>query len=254
MNPSTRSVAAMATIVAFGIALAGYFIGKGPSNFRSANRTATVKGLADREVVADFVIWTLNLRRAGADVTTTQNDIKRDRDVVIDFLLKQGLTEAEIERVPITTQDKQASQYALDTTRRNEGAGSFRYVASAAIIVRSAKVDNVRNALGAMDTLTQAGVLLAGARDDGRGNVVYRYTKFNELRLELIADATKNARASAEKFAADSSKKVGAIRSAQQGLIQIFGEEGQDEANGYTVTSYRKKVRVVNTIEFDLID
>lgn len=254
MNPSTRSVAAMAVIVALGIAISGYFIGKGPSNFKLSTRTATVKGLADREVVADFVIWTLNLRRAGADVTTTQNDIKRDRDLVLDFLLKQGISESEIERAPIATQDKQASQYAVEAPRRGDGAAPLRYVASAGIVVRTAKVNNVRNALGAMDTLIQAGVLLSGAREDGRANVVYRFTKFNELRPELIADATKNARASAEKFAADSGKKVGSIRSAQQGLIQIFGEDGQDEANGYTQTSFRKKVRVVNTIEFDLVD
>ncbi len=250
-NSTTRTAIIIAALMALAVLGAGYFIGAGPAKFKVATRTVTVKGLADKEVVADFIIWTLNMRRAGADIATVQTEIKRDRDRLIQFLSKQGLVEAEFERVPISIQDKQAVQYPVAGSAKDT---SSRYIASATVIIRSAKVDVVRTAFGATDELMQAGILLTGGRDDGRSNLVYRFTKFNELRPELIADATKNARSSAEKFAADSNKKVGAIRSAQQGLIQIFGEEGQDEAGGYTTTSYRKKIRVVNTIGFDLID
>jgi uncharacterized protein len=180
-------------------------------------------------------------------VTRVQAELKRDRDAVVAFLTKHEIPEADIERTPISTQDKFASQFGGQPKNANS-----RYVASTSVIVRSSKVDVVRTALGSMDELMQAGVLLASGREDGRPNVVYRYTKFNDLRPELIADATKNARVSAEKFAADSGKTVGSIRTAQQGLIQIFSEEGIDEANAYTSSSYRKKIRVVNTIEFDL--
>lgn len=234
------------SIVAIGLATAGYFVGKGASNFKGNQRTATVKGLADREVVSDFVIWTLGLRRAGSNVAQVQKDLSRDRDAVIAFLNKHGVADSDIERVPTSTQDKFAWNYMQPKD------ASARYVASANVIVRTGKVDIVRTALGSMDELIQAGVLLSAGRDDGRASVIYRYTKFNDLRPELIADATKNARASAAKFAADSGRSVGAIRTAQQGLIQIFSEEGTDESAGYGASSYRKKIRVVNTIEFDL--
>ena len=238
-------------IMAVAILGAGYFIGGGPAKFKTATRTVTVKGLADKEVVADFVIWTLSMRRANRDIGAAQREIKADRDRLIAFLIKKGFAEEELERVPISIQDKQATQYSGPNTIKDDSA---RYVASATVVVRSAKVGVARIAFGGMDELMQTGILLAVGRDDGRSNLVYRYTKFNELRPSLIADATKNARLSAEKFASDSNKRVGAIRSAQQGLIQIFGEEGQDEAGGYVATSYRKKIRVVNTIEFDLVD
>lgn len=245
--------AAILIVAILGVAIlgAGYFIGNGPAKFKTATRTVTVKGLADREVVSDFVIWTLQLRRAGGDVTAPQVALKRDRDRLIQFLNKQGIVDAEIERVPISSQDRQATHYAVVTTPKDSAT---RYIASATLVVRSTKVDVVRSALGQMDELMLEGLTVSGGREDGRSNVVYRYTKFNDLRPELISDATKNARASAERFAADSAKKVGAIRSAQQGLIQIFGEEGNDEGSGFVSTSYRKKTRVVNTIEFDLVD
>lgn len=250
-DTSPRPTLLIALILGAAILGAGYFIGAGPAKFKMATRTVTVKGLADREVVSDFVIWTLQLRRAGADVAAPQTALKRDRDRLIQFLNKQGIADAEIERVPISSQDKQATQYAVVTTPKDVAS---RYVANATVIVRSTKVDVVRTALGGVDELMLDGLTVSGSREEGRSNVVYRYTKFNDLRPELISDATKNARASAERFATDSSKKVGPIRSAQQGLIQIFGEEGQDEGGGYTATSYRKKIRVVNTIEFDLVD
>ena len=246
-----RIAVVIALIIAVGMLGAGYFVGTGPSKFKSATRTVTVRGLADREVVADFVIWSLSMRRANANISTALTEVKGDRDRLIEFLIAKGFLESELERVPISIQDKQATQNFVVNSMRDV---SPRYIASATVVVRSAKVDVARTAFGGMDELMQAGVLLFGGRDDGRSNLVYRFTKFNDLRPELIADATKNARASAEKFASDSNKKVGAIRSAQQGLIQIFGEEGQDEAGGYTTTSYRKKIRVVNTIEFDLVN
>jgi uncharacterized protein len=243
---ATATSIILGLIIAIGLALGGYFIGRGVINFKANQRTATVKGLADREVISDFVIWTLNLQRTGPDVSKVHADLKRDRDATIAFLAAHGIADAEIERPPTSTQDKFAASYVPVKDPNT------RFVASSAIIVRSQKVDVVRATLSSMDELLQTGVLLAGGRNEGLPNVVYRYNKFNDLRPELIADATKNARASALKFAADSGKSVGSIRTAQQGLIQIFGEDGSDETAGYSGSSYRKKIRVVNTIEFDL--
>jgi len=70
---------------------------------------------------------------------------------------------------------------------------------------------------------------------------------------ELLAAATKNARSIAEQFAADSGAKVGDIRSANQGSIQIFGTDGNDESAPFAPTSTPvKKIRVVSTFEFAL--
>ena len=78
-------------------------------------------------------------------------------------------------------------------------------------------------------------------------------TTFNDLRPQLLADATKNARTTAQQFASDSGARVGKIRSANQGAIQIFGSDGNDESAPYSPTSTpSKKIRVVSTFEFEL--
>ena len=74
-----------------------------------------------------------------------------------------------------------------------------------------------------------------------------------DLRPQLLADATKNARATAQQFAADSGAQVGSIRSANQGSIQIFGQDGGDESAPFSPTSTPvKRIRVVSTFEFEL--
>jgi len=230
-----------------GLAAAGYFIGKGGSRFKSDTRTVTVKGLVEREVRADQAVWSLRVRRAGDDLKDTQAKISAAREAVVAFLKKQGFKEGEIEPQPIVIFDKLARQYGQAQNER------FRYVVSAAVDIRTPSVDLVRSSLGATDELLKSGIVLDGENEGRAANPRYVVSKFNDLRPELLAEATKNARKIAEQFAADSGTRVGSIRSANQGTIQIFGTDGNDESAPYSQTSTpAKKIRVVSTFEFEL--
>ena len=221
-----------------GLALGGYFVGKGAARFRSDVRIVTVKGLVEREVKADQAVWTLGLRRASENLQDAHARISADRDAAVAFLRKQGFAEAEIERQPTRTVDKLAREYG-----QPQAADRFRYVVT---------VDLVRTALGVTEELLKAGVVLDGERE-GAANPRYVVSKFNDLRPQLLADATKNARATAQQFAADSGAQVGGIRSANQGSIQIFGMDGNDESGPFSPTSTpMKRIRVVSTFEFEL--
>ncbi len=230
-----------------GLALAGFFIGRGAERFRSGNRTVTVKGLVEKEVKADQAIWTLNLRRAGSDLKEAQARIGADRAAALAFLKKQGFAESSIERSPIRTIDKRAREYG-----QPGGPDPLRYILTTSLVVTTSDVDQVRSALGSADELLESGVLLDG-EEGGRANPRFVVSKFNDLRPQLLAEATKSARAMAQQFAADSGARVGSIRSANQGLIQIFGSDGNDESGAFSPTStVTKRIRVVSTFEFAL--
>ena len=118
--------------------------------------------------------------------------------------------------------------------------------------VTTKNIDLVIKSLGETDKLLKSGVLLDGQMD-GMANPRYMLTAFNELRPQLLAEATQNARLTAQQFASDSDVKVGKIRSANQGNIQIFGSDGNNESGYYSPTSSPvKKIRVVSTFEFEL--
>jgi hypothetical protein len=231
-----------------GLALEGYFIGTGVARFKSETRTVTVKGLVEREVKSDQAIWSLRFRRASNNLQDAHALIVSDRDTAFSFLKAQGFNEEEINRQPTRTIDKLAREYG-----QSEGNEQFRYVATASLVVSSAKVDLVTKAIGATEELLKSGVVLDGQDYDGKANPRYVVTTFNALRPELLAEATKNARMTAQQFASDSGAIVGKIRSANQGAIQIFGSDGNDESAPYSPTSTpTKKIRVVSTFEFEL--
>ncbi len=231
-----------------GLALGGYFIGTGAARFKSDIRTVTVKGLVEKEVKADQAIWTLRFRRASEDLKDAHERIVSDRDAAIAFLKNQGFKDEEIGRQPTRTIDKLAREYG-----QSQGTEPLRYLVTAALVVTTANVDLVTKAVGATEELLKSGVILDGQQEGGTANPRYTITTFNALRPQLLADATKNARATAQQFAADSGAQVGRIRSANQGAIQIFGSDGNDESAPYSPTSTpKKKIRVVSTFEFEL--
>ena len=230
-----------------GLAVGGYFVGKGATRFRSDVRIVTVKGLVEREVKSDGAVWRLGLRRASESVQDAHARIVADRDAVVAYLRAKGFADAELERQPTRTVDKLAREYG-----QPQAGDRLRYVVTSAVVVRTANVDLVRATVGSEEELLKAGVILDGERE-GPANPRYVLSRFNELRPQLLAESTKNARATAQQFAADAGAHVGAIRSANQGSIQIFGLDGGDESAPFSPTSTPvKRIRVVSTFEFEL--
>ena len=225
-----------------GLTLGGYFVGKGCARFKSDIRTVTVKGLVEKDVKADQAVWVLRFSRASKNIKDALTKISSDQDVTIDFLKNQGFKDGDISQQPISTIDKLAREYG-----QNQVKDRLRYVVTSSLQVTTTNIDLVTKALGATEELLKSGVLL------NESNPRYIITTFNSLRPQLLAEATKNARLTAQQFASDSGAKVGKIRSANQGTIQILGSDGNDESAFYSPTSTpSKKIRVVSTFEFEL--
>lgn len=243
-----REALVLGACILAGLSAGGYLVGRGAARFKSEPSTVTVKGLVEKEVKADQAVWALSLRRAGDDLKDIHARISADREAALAFLKKQGFPDQEIARQPTRTIDRFASEFG-----QPQGPGRFRYVVTTALVLRTGSVDLVGTSLGSTEELLRSGVVLDGEREGGAANPRYQISRFNDLRPRLLAEATKNARAMAQQFAADSGTQVGNIRSANQGMIQIFGSDGNDESGPYSATSTLfKKIRVVSTFEFDL--
>ena len=226
-----------------GLYLAGQQIGQGTARFRADNRSLIVKGLAEQEVKADLATWNIAFRRAGNDYAQLQSEIKADKEAVEAFLTKQGFTPAEVQQQPTRTVDKLTNEYS-----NNQGEDKARFILTGKYTVKSKNVDQVATALGHLDELQAQGILLDS---DGGANPSYALTNFNDqLRPLLLDQATANAKVTAEQMAKKLGVKVGKLRSANQGVIQIFGADQDSEYGGEG--AIQKKLRVVSTFEFDL--
>lgn len=235
----TRSVTAsviLAVGIAGGFALLGSNISSGIESFVNRDRIVTVKGLSERQVKADRVIWPVGFRELGDDLQDVYGRIENHKDQVVAFLKEAGLTDAEIEVASPQVTDAQAEMYANQKSR-------YRYSMTQTVTVSSDKVDLVRDLLVRQSDLIKAGVTLVG---DYSWRTSFQFTGLNTVKPAMIEEATKNARASAEKFAQDSGSILGKIRRANQGQFSITDRDSN--------TPYIKSVRVVTTVEYFLKD
>ena len=235
----TRSVTAsviLAVGIAGGFALLGSNISSGIESFVNRDSIVTVKGLSERQVKADRVIWPVGFRELGDDLQDVYGRIEKRKDQVVAFLKEAGLTDAEIEVASPQVTDAQAEMYANQKSR-------YRYSMTQTVTVSSDKVDLVRDLLVRQSDLIKAGVTLVG---DYSWRTSFQFTGLNTVKPAMIEEATKNARASAEKFAQDSGSSLGKIRRANQGQFSITDRDSN--------TPYIKSVRVVTTVEYFLKD
>lgn len=215
----------------------GAFIKSSVLSLKSFERVVNVKGLAEREVEANRVIWPIVYKEIGDNLFELHEKIKSKNRTIISYLNSKGLTEEEITISAPSIIDMSAERYQSQLP-------SYRYNITSVITVSSEKVKLVRAIITSQSELLAKGVALLSG--EYQYQTQYLFTNLNEIKPEMIEEATKNGRAAAEKFAFDSKSKLGKIKRASQGQFSI---ENRD-AN----TPHIKQIRVVSTIEYMLRD
>lgn len=229
--------AIVGALLALGLAIGGALIGRGVEYARVGDRSVTVRGLSERIVKADLAVLPLKFAAAGDDLQAVQADIDADTAAVRRFLAAQGYQPGEIDLGRLEVTD----QFAREYQQQNVAA---RYRVAQTVIVRTTNVDRVQATTRQLDQLIRQGVVL----QDYTGPS-YIFTKLNEVRPAMIAQATASARTGAQQFARDAGTELGGIRSATQGSFEILG---RDEI-GYDANSQVfKKLRVVTTVSYRL--
>lgn len=221
-------------ILSAAIAFSGWWLADGLRELRTGDRYVTVKGLAEMEVPADLVIWPLSFVEAADELAVLYDTLARNSEQVRQFLREQGLGDAEVSASPPRIQDFRAEAYG------DANANRFRYRAETTLTIRSTDAKGVKKALENAGELLRRGVVFTAYGPAPE----YLFTGLNEIKPQLIADATAAARQAAEQFAKDANSEVGSIRSANQGVITISDRDAG--------TPDIKIVRVVSTVEYRL--
>ncbi|MBM3317581.1 MAG: SIMPL domain-containing protein [Candidatus Eisenbacteria bacterium] len=234
-----------AAILAAGLIAGGASVGRGLAGFRTADRFVTVKGLAEREVLADVALWPLRFSATHDDLAQAQARIRRSQEAILGFLGRQGVEMSQVELQNLEVTDLLANPW------RSPGPIESRFIIRQTLMVRTNEPEKIERAGQAVGELVEAGVVLTSEGGPSLGPT-YLFTRLNDLKPEMIREATANARRAAEQFAHDSGSRVGRIRQANQGAFVILA---RDQAPGVTEEGQRRKtVRVVSTIEFFLED
>jgi hypothetical protein len=239
MNQANRvNALIMGAAIFLGLTGLGYLLGKAAIQVKQYERSVTVKGLSEREVPADTVIWPIVYTDAGNDLGALYTSIDASKKKIGEFLLSRGIEAGEISYSLPAVTDKSAQQYG------GAQKPEFRYAAVQTVTVYSRRVDLIRKAMGELAELGKSGIVFSGG--DYQNQIEYLFTGLNDIKPEMIQEATAKAREVATKFAQDSNSRLGKIKRASQGQFSI---NPRDKNNPHL-----KKIRVVSTVEYYLSD
>ena len=240
----------LGVLLAIGLIVGGLLLGTRLRDFKRADRYVEVKGLVERSVKSDSATWPISFSEAGDSLPDVYAASEKDKAAVVAFLRTQGFADSDLTLGSIAVTDRSTQMY-------NNNTHGPRFIVQQTITVQSNDVDKVAAANGKTADLIRAGVVIQSGQNGG--GVVYKFNGLNALKPDMITEATRNARASADRFAADSGSQVGAIRDANQGVFSISAANagGTGDDGGFDQqadSSIMKKVRVVSTIDYYLVN
>jgi len=234
--------AGRAIVLALGLVIGGWFVGHGFVRARTADRSVIVKGVAERVVTADVGLWPLRFVATDDVMAAAQARLESQRRAVMSFLRRHGIDSTMTELQGLEVVDTRANPYGGATAAN-------RYIVSMSIMVRSDDPGRIQATSQQVGELLDAGVVLSSGPGGGfGGGPTFLFTRLNDLKPEMIAEATASARKAAEQFAKDSRSGLGGIRRANQGVFEILP---RDQAPGVMEsTQLQKTLRVVTTVEY----
>jgi hypothetical protein len=240
MSTSDRSVIP-SVVLALGIVVGGLFAGDGFVRAKQAERYVTVKGVAEREAKANLAIWPLRISAANNDLSLANAQLQTSVQKIKAFLIRNGVDTTQLTLQEFAVRDGEADQYGNNRT-------GPRYVITQTLMVRSTDPDRVAATSQQVHELVNDGVVFTSGEQYGNGGPTFVFTGLNELKPEMIAQATARAREAAAQFAADAGSDLGGIRQANQGYFEILP---RDQAQGIGEASQvNKTIRVVATVEY----
>ncbi len=229
-------------ILALGIVLGGWLAGRGIAEVRAADRFVTVKGVSERAIRADLAIWPLNISVADNDLSKAQAKVASNVRLILAFLARHGIDTTQTSLQGFQVTDAFANQY------QPPGGVVSRYVVKQTLMVRSDRPDTALAASQRLNELVEAGVVFSSGGEYDASGPSFLFTRLNDYKPAMIAEATARAREAAEQFAHDSRSGVGGIRRASQGVFEILP---RDQASGIREESQvEKTLRVVTTVEY----
>jgi uncharacterized protein len=242
-------MAALGLLLALGLVFGGWVMGAQIKATRLSDRYVSVKGLAERDVKSDLAIWTLAYKEAGDELPAVTAKIESDSKNVLQFLIAQDLQGSEVELGVVSVTDTLTNEFGRAKPPK-------RYIVEQQITVRTTRVDQVAAAAQKSLELLQKGIILSNSNGQG---LLYKFNGLNSIKPDMISEATRNARAAANRFALDSGSRVGTIRQAEQGIFSISAaNQGSnvDDSGGFANisadSSRVKTVRVVTSVEYYL--
>ncbi|MDP8213370.1 MAG: SIMPL domain-containing protein [Candidatus Zapsychrus exili] len=212
---------------------------------RFSSEVIKVTGSAEKNIISDYMVWKARFSRRDPTMTVAFNMLREDLKTIKDYFATKGIKEEGIIVAPVVT-----SILYKKNEKGNDTNEIEVYLLSQEIEIRSYDVIKVTDISRQSTELIEKGIEFISPAPE------YFYTKLAHLKLEMLKEATGNAKKRAEQMASAANNKIGIMRSARMGVFQITPVNSYDVSDwGYNDTSsLEKKVNAVVSAEFAITE
>lgn len=239
-----RSNLIIAVVLGISFTIGSWFISNMLKNKNQTNDCIVVTGLAEENFSSDLIVWTGSFNRLTMDLKESYKLLKTDENLVKTYLKEKGILDSEM--VFSSVDINQDYEYITEQGGRSRKVFTgYRLVQS--VRIESKDVPKIEKISREVTELIDRGVELNSNAPQ------YYYTKLADLKIKMIANATKDARERAEKVAVNAKAKLGQLQQAEMGIFQITAQNSSEEYSwGGTLntTSKEKTASITMKLKF----
>ncbi len=233
-------------IIAISIVISASVLG-GAYRFRTKKTNKiSVTGLAEQSFTSDLVVWNAQYSRKSMDIKTAYNLLKEDEKIIREYFKQKGVKENEIVFSSVNTSED--LKYSYDDNGR-EHTQFNGYILRQDIKIESAEVEKIDRISREITELLDKGIQLQSYHPQ------YYYTKLADLKINLLAEASKDGRLRAETIAKNAGSKLGKLLQSNMGIFQITGQymnEDYSWGGVFNTSSKNKTASITVKMEFEL--
>ncbi len=205
-----------------------------------------VKGMSQKNFTSDLIVWQGNFSRTASSLQEAYRLIAQDREIVKKYLINKGVKPEEITFQAVDVKEKYHGYYDKDDNYHRVFDG---YSLTQSFKIQSRDVEKIENISREISELIDRGIYLISEKPR------YYYTKLDELKIQMIAQATENARLRAEQIAKNSGSRLGKLKKAYLGVFQITGQYSDESytwGGVFNTSSKEKTATVTLTADFGI--
>jgi uncharacterized protein len=233
----------LGAFLAIGIIISTLVISKTVERVKLQNQRIQVKGFAERTIQSDIAVWKGRIMTRSPDLVSGYNKLQEDLEKVLSYLEENGIKKENMDVSSVSTVVQYERTEKGVMTNVIEG-----YVLEQTIGITSQNVEQIARLANESTSLIKEGIEFTSFPPQ------YFYSKLDDMKIELLGEATKNASMRAEQLAKNSGGEVGTLKYASQGVFQITPVYSTDVSDYgvYDTTTIEKSIKAVVTIEYSI--
>jgi len=235
-----------ALLIALSVVVSVLILSNTYKNRNKSNDIINVTGLGKKDFKSDLIVWSGSFSNKDLELKRVYEMLKNDKEEILKYLISKGVKEDEIIFTSVKIDKIYDYSYDADGNRHSEFSG---YKLRQGVEIESNDVEKIENIAREITELIYLGVEFYSRSPQ------YYYTKLSELKIEMIASATEDARIRAEKIASNAGAEIGELKDAQMGIFQIIGQNSNEDyswGGTFNTSSKMKTATITMRLKFKI--